>query len=440
MSRQRHERIEAESASWDRVKLELKRAAGPFLLFCLLMVAGIFVGADIMRNLAGDKPWVKYKEYRVAFSDTKGVVPSRVELRLAGVKAGSIKKNDLVDGQAVLTIRLEKRYAPLYRDARVRIRPVTPLEDMYVDITSRGHERTGELSGDDILPGQRTISPVEVGTVINVLDKGTRENTAALLNELGRGLDDRGAQLRWAFREIAPFLNVTEDAMRAFAERRQNLARLVHHFGGITAEMGRRDRELAAFVENADATLGTLAANDRPFAQMLAELPGTVGVMRSSFANLRDTEDRLDPALRALQPVAGSLPKGLDALDAFSKDAQPALIALRPAARKLRPLARQLRPTSRSLSSAFSLLRAQAPQYEAITEKIDDKDCLTFTEQFLNRLMSITKYGQGLHNYADPRADVRVDFNSLGSVLEKSPGEKVSQPCNADTQAARAKR
>jgi len=114
---------------------------------------------------------VDYQAYRVGFSDTKGVVPGRAELRLAGVKAGSIKKSELVNGKAVLTVNLEKRYAPLYRDARVRIRPVTPLEDMYVDIESRGPKSAGVLTGERHPGAQHTISPVEIGTVLDQLDK-----------------------------------------------------------------------------------------------------------------------------------------------------------------------------------------------------------------------------------------------------------------------------
>jgi len=429
--RHREHGIEAERASMDRLRMEIRRAAGPFLLFMLLMAGGLLTGADILRNLAGNKPWIDYATYRIGFDNTKGVVPARAELRLAGVKAGSITGNDLVNGRAVLTVQVEKRYAPLYRDARVRIRPVTPLEDMYVDIESRGHRSAGELGEREILAAKHTISPVEVGTVLNVMDHGTRENAAALLNELGRGLDDRGRNLKWAFAQLGPFLETAERLTTALAARRTNLARLVHNFGGITAEMGDHDRQLAGFIRSADATLGELSRNDGPFAATLAELPGTLRTMRSSFAHLRRTEDRLDPALRSLQPVAESLPAALDALDDFSRDAQPALSALRPSVRRLRSLVRTLRPTSAALETTFTRLRPLAPKFDSITEKAEPEQCRTYIGQFLTRLMSITKFGQGERNYADARANVRLDFQSAGS-LAKNPEWRVSQPCGTE--------
>jgi virulence factor Mce-like protein len=420
----------AEHAGLDRLKLELKRAAGPGLLYILLVMAGLATGADIIRNLAGDKPWISYKSYKIAFSDVKGVVPGRVELRLAGVKAGSITNSQIVNGQAVLTVNLEKKYAPLYRDAVVRIRPVTPLEDMYVDITSRGHKRAGELSGKQILPMSQTTSPVEIGTVLDVFNTDTRGHLATLLDELGRGLPDRGRNLRWAFQQLAPFLRSTQKLSVALSSRRQNLTRLVHQFGGVAQELGSHDRQLASFVKSADATLGTLAQQDAPFRGTLEQLPPTLRAMESAFANLRQTETVLDPTLRSLEPVASSLPSGLDSLSKFSVAATPALRALRPAAAKLRPLARALKPTATSLAPSLTLLKTEAPQIDEFTTKT--VSCLPDTSQLLSRAMSFTKFGDVNSlgaNVGDARADVRVSFASVGQLF-KDPAWHLYTPCN----------
>lgn len=412
----------------DRLKLEVKRALGPFLLFALLCVAGLFTGADILRNLAGDKPWVDYVKYRVAFENVEGVVPGRHELRVAGVKAGSITASKLVDGTPVMTLNVEKRYAPVYRDARVRVRPVTPLEDMYVDIESRGTERAGELrSGEegDILPAEQTQSMVEIGRVLNVLDVDARARLAALLTQLGKGLDDNGAQLRAAFAEIAPFLRTAQSMGTALSERRQNIARLVHNFGGITQVLAQRDKQLAAFVTSGDAVLTELAQNDEPLSATLSQLPPTLAGMRSAFAQLRATEAELDPALRELQPAAAALPDGLEGLERFARDANPAITALRPAIRSLRPLAASVRPTASSLATAFEDLKPAAPQIDRITALA--VPCLGTTSLFLSRLMSITKFGDTANNVGNARANARVTFGA--SDLIKDPSWFIEKPC-----------
>jgi ABC-type transporter Mla subunit MlaD len=412
----------------DRVKLELKRASGPFLLFTLLCVAGLLTGADILRNLAGDKPWVDYAKYRVAFENVEGVVPGRHELRVDGVKAGSITASKLVDGTPVMSLNLEKKYAPVYRDARVRIRPVTPLEDMYVDIESRGHPRAGELKpgeNGDILPVKQTQSAVEIGRVLNVLDVDARARLADLLTQLGKGLDDNGAQLRASFVQIAPFLRTAQSMGQALSERRQNIARLVHNFGGITQVLAQRDTQLASFVTSGDAVLTELAKNDAPLSSTLSELPPTLAAMHSAFAQLRGTEDELDPALRELQPAAAALPAGLAALDRFSRDATPAVAALRPAVRSLRPLAQSVRPTASSLAGAFEDLKPETPQIDNITALA--VPCLDKTSLFLSRLMSITKFGDTDKNVGNARANARVTFGAAD--LVKDPSWFIEKPC-----------
>jgi virulence factor Mce-like protein len=412
----------------DRLKLELKRASGPFMLFALLCVAGLLTGADILRNLAGDKPWVDYVAYRVAFENVEGVVPGRHELRIAGVKAGSITSSKLVDGTPVMTLNVEKKYAPVYRDARVRIRPVTPLEDMYVDIESRGHARAGELrSGEqgEILPVKQTQSMVEIGRVLNVLDVDARARLAALLTQLGKGLHDNGAQLRAAFAEIAPFLRTAQSMGQALSERRQNLARLVHNFGGMTQVLAQRDKQLASFVTSGDAVLTQLARNDAPLSATLSQLPPTLASMRSAFARLRATEAELDPALRELRPAAAALPGGLAALDRFARDANPAITALRPAVRSLRPLAATVRPTSSSLAGAFEDLKPETPQIDRITALA--VPCLGKTSLFLSRLMSITKFGDTANNVGNARANARITFGA--SDIVKDPSWFIEKPC-----------
>jgi ABC-type transporter Mla subunit MlaD len=425
----------SHSAARDRLKLEVKRAAGPALLYGLLVIAGLLVAADIISNLAGTKPWDSYTKYRVAFTNVKGVIPGSTTLRIAGVDVGTITGSQLVDGQPVLTLSLESRYAPLYRDASVRIRPVTPLEDMYVDVNSRGRKSTGALKGNEILPATQTVSPVPISSVLDIFDADTRARLATLLDQLGAGLSGGGgADLRASFEAIAPFLVVADKMSSALATRRVQLARLVHNFGGLSQELALRDTELSGFVRNADSTLAALAQNNAPFAATIQQLPGTLATMSSTFAQLRMAEGALDPALRSLGPAARALPRGLDALSQFSQDATPALKALGPAVRQLRPLAQVLEPTSQALAGAFTQLQPEAPQLDRMTALAARPSCLTYIGQFLNRVISLTKFGDGKDNIANARADVSIDFSNLTGA--RNPAWKISPICYTQSRAS----
>jgi hypothetical protein len=55
-----------------------------------------------------------------------------------------------------VTVSIDQRYEPIYRDARVEIRPNTPLQDMYVDIVSRGTRAAGPVRDGGQLAAAQT--------------------------------------------------------------------------------------------------------------------------------------------------------------------------------------------------------------------------------------------------------------------------------------------
>lgn len=429
----------SRSAGRDRLMLELRRSMGPAFLFLILILAGVFAAVTVVRNLAGDKPWVSYESYKVGFENVEGVVPGRHELRIAGVKAGSIASAKLENERPVMTLKIEKKYAPLHTNAKVVIRPVTALEDMYVDITSRGTADAPVLKADQVLPETRTKSMVEVGRVLNVLEEDTRARFTSLLDQLGAGTKDRGLKLREGFANLGPFLEVATKLGDALTERKQNTARLVHNLGNITQVLQTRDRQLAGFVDNGGKLLGTLAQHDGTLAATIGQLPGTLQNIQSTFANVRGTTTSLDAALKSLTPVAKSLPKGLDSLSAFSEDATPAVRSLRPSVKALRPLARELPKTSQNGSDAITPLIAQMGQLNHGTTLL--KPCLPLVEALVNRVSSLLKYSgtDGRSTIPDARATALVSFNNI--TQSTSTGaiaySRIRQPCFTNPEEVR---
>jgi virulence factor Mce-like protein len=427
----------SSSAGRDRLILELKRATGPAILFLLLVLAGIFAAVQVVTNLAGDKPWVSYKQYKIGFESVKGITPGRVELRIAGVKAGSVKNTELINGRAVMTINVEKKYAPLHTDAKVVIRPVTALEDEYVDVTSRGSKNAPVLGKNQILSQANTKSQVEVGRVLNVLDSDTRVRFSQLLTQLGAGTRDRGQKLREGFEQLAPFLRVAANLGDALTERKKNTARLIHNLGDLTTTLATRDQQIAGFVTNGGKVLGELAQHSNTLNSTIAQLPGTLANAQATFANLRATTDPLDKALVSLKPVAKQLPSGLDSLSAFSKEATPPVNSLRPSVKAIRPLASELRRTSANGQAALTPLVGQFKQINHGTTLL--KPCLPYIGMIINRVPSLLKYSSngGSSNQAgslspDARALATVDIpGTVGAGQELTAYDRtgILQPC-----------
>jgi virulence factor Mce-like protein len=397
-----------------RFAIELRRALKPLALFALLIAAGIVAAGVIFKNQTFQKPWEDYYQVKASFDDVKGVVAGSQQVRISGVKVGVVKDIDLDKGRAVLTLSIQEKYGRLHRDARMRLRPSTPLQDMYVDI-DRGTRRTGTLASDDVLPAERTETPVDISRVLNTFDDDSRQRLGVLLDGLGKGLDDRGASLRAAFAQTVPFLDMAK-RVGAVVERRQAATkRVISNLNALTGALARRNRAVASLVDNGEATLGELARNDDNLAATVRELPLTLTAMRSAFASLRAAEDELDPALRSLDPVLTNLDSGLSALSRFGTDARPALAALRAPVRSLRPLARELRPAARALHRTMAPLSEETADFDEMTKLM--LPCLKQMEGFFNNTMSVMKFED--EGGVVPRAEATVSADSIAPLASK---------------------
>lgn len=391
----------------DRLVLEARRSSGSLLLVVGILIAGAAVTLAMFSHLSYQRPWDKYRTVKAAFVDVKGSTVGHEPVRISGVNVGVVRKWQVDGDKAVLTLSIRKKYGKIYRNARARLRPVTPLDDMYVDL-DRGTPAAGALPADGVIPTTQTVTPVDISRVMDVFDADSRQRLSTLIDELGAGTEDRGRSLRAAFVSLQPFLLAARDLTTTLADRRVELKRFVHEFGGVTHALAVRDRQLAGLVTDGDTTLGELARSDGALSATLAALPGTVGALRSGLSAVSTAEDSLDPALRDLRPVAASLDPALKALEGFSTDARPALAALAPAVGDLVPLSAALRPTVGRASTAVQRFRPQMPQLDRVTQMVTR--CEDTISKFFQWTPSVLKFGDA--HGANPRAEASVGLDT----------------------------
>lgn len=394
----------------ERLKLEVRRARTPFLIYLCLVTGGLGALYGILRNQTFLRPWEDHVQVRAMVADAKGLVAGKQEVRIAGIKVGVVTETSLRDAQPMVTLALDEEHAPIYRDARLRLRPVTPLQDMYIDL-DRGTPAAGKLRADDVIPEAQTVSPVDVSRVLNTFDAETRDRLAVLLHEMGPALHDNGMQLRAAFVQAAPFLRAARRVTGAMDDRRAELRRLVSNFSRLTDTLAGHDDQLAALVRNGSATLGELAQRDVPLAATIAELPRVLSALDGAMIRLGGTRAQLDPALVALGPAAEQLRPGLQALGRLGRDALPAFTALEAPVGALRPMARTLRPTAAGLADALAALDRQAPAFDRITKQL--LPCREMVRQFFSNTPSVGKFSNAISAY--PRGDATFDVGSAGA-------------------------
>jgi ABC-type transporter Mla subunit MlaD len=380
----------SEHLTRERMTLEVRRARGPFLWLMLLLAAALIAFALLLTELHLPAPWQSQYTVGIEATDVTGV-QSNDQVRIAGVEVGHVTGVVMERGTPTVSITIDPRYGPLYRNAQVEIRPNTPLQDMYVDVVSRGTRAAGAIRGGGVLPASQTQSPVQIGQVIDIFDAAVRPRVTASINALGAGLGDRGVQLRQALVALAPFLREAQQFTQQIALRRTETARLVHNFALLNQQLAGRGAQLTGLVSNGATTMGRLASVGQSLGAVIDQLPPTLSELPRSFAAVDAAAVQLDPAARALLPTAAALTPALAALRRLSPVATQALAALTRPLPSLTALLGRAAPLSHSLTTAFARLRPQAPQLNRVTAQIIP--CESAVTDFFQWTLSVSKLG-----------------------------------------------
>jgi virulence factor Mce-like protein len=378
----------------ERLVLEAKRSSRSVLALLGLIALALVSVTIIFTNIGITLPWQSTYTREIALSNAKGIVAGEQSVRLAGVKVGRITSLKLENGRAVATISIDPRYAPLYHNAVLSLRPDTPLDDMYLDIISRGTPSTGRLGADQVLAAQRTQVPVDVSSVLDIFNADTRSRVKESIDNLGEALGPEGENFDQALADLAPFLGAAKALTAQTAIRQTETRQLVHNFELITATLANRNTQVRELVTNGASTLSELGGQEGSVQAVINQLPATMSQLTATFATLRATENHLDPALQSLEPVAAALPTALRDLTRFSTHAEPAFAKLQKPLPLLNDLMRSLSPTAVGLNRSLRALKQTPSQLNTITQLVEP--CEPALADFFQNTISIGKFSSNL--------------------------------------------
>jgi phospholipid/cholesterol/gamma-HCH transport system substrate-binding protein len=343
------------------VRRAIRKHLFDFLAIIGLVVVAVAVSVVILGHQRLTLPgWVPFvgKDFfalNAELSTAQAVTPGQGQtVNIAGVQVGEISSVRLKDGRALVGMKIKPKYDRIYRNATILLRPKTGLKDMVAELDP-GDPSAGRVPEGGTIPISQTLPDVNLDEILSSLDADTRDYLTLLLSDGARGIggERAGSRLGQAVRRIEPTALYAKRINQALAQRRQNIRRVVHNFSLLTDELGRRDTQLAGFVENTNAVFGSLARQDASLRATLRELPSSLSVTQSTLGKVRRMADELGPTLQALRPGARALGPALRQTRPFLRDTTPVMRdELRPFSRAALPTVRQLRPAMRDLAAA----------------------------------------------------------------------------------------
>lgn len=336
----------------------------------VLIVLGLAATWFLLGNLKFIMPGSDRFEFSADFDKASAVEPSqRPSVRIAGVPVGVVTDSEVSsEGNTRLSFSLEPDQE-IYDNAKIIIRPKSPLNEMYVNIEPGGPPGRPIKAGES-MPATHTDRPVQPDEVLSHLDSRARNAVTNLLVTSDTGLAS-------APESLPAGLNATNDALRAFRPvfdklegRREYIRNLVSSLSQITAAVGDNNGRLTQLMDSLDGTLQTLTKRDNELRKTLAELPGTTDSLSNAMTNVNGLGGELDPALSKISQASEGLPETIKGTDQTLADARQTVDAAKPVVSKAEPLLDHLSPVVRDVHGSLDYLEPVSKQLDPVTAKV----------------------------------------------------------------------
>jgi phospholipid/cholesterol/gamma-HCH transport system substrate-binding protein len=348
----------------------------------LVVLAALVTGYILEHQPAFDFGQSFYK-VNAAFSEASAVTQGQGQaVTIAGVQVGQIGGIHLKNGQAIVQMDIDKKYAPIYRNATVLLRPRTPLKDMYLELDP-GSRSAGRIPAGGTLSTAHTSPDVDVSEILSSLDSDSRNYLVLLLAAGAGAFKDPGsgpgtkpspaavASLQATLKRFAPLDRDTKTFASLLATRQSDLRRSIHNLDLVAGALGGVDRQLASLIDASDTSFAAIARNDTALQDTLTEFPGTLQQTQKTLGKVKTFASVSGTTLTELQPFARNFGPALAAARPLLHDTTPVIKTdLRPFSVDVQPLAATLRPATAKLKVAVPKLATSVKVLNAATNEL----------------------------------------------------------------------
>ena len=221
-----------------------KRTTGDLVkLLIFILVTTLSTGVLVI--LIGNITFQSARDYRAVFSDATGVVKGD-DIRIAGVKVGSVKDIEIVD-QTTARVSFDVADASIVtKSSTAQVRYRNLIGQRYISLT----QGVGDL---DRMPAGSTI-PIE------------RTQPALDLSVLFNGFKPLFAAL-----SPADINKLSAEVIAVFQGEGGNFNQLLQSTASLTNTLADRDQVIGDLIDNLNAVLETLAGRDKELSQLIVE-------------------------------------------------------------------------------------------------------------------------------------------------------------------------
>jgi phospholipid/cholesterol/gamma-HCH transport system substrate-binding protein len=331
-----------------------------FLAILGLLIVALLATYIIVQNQRLRIPLLEEKpfELKAEMATAQAVTPGQGQtVRVAGVRVGDISKVEYEDGHAVVTMDIDTKFLPVYRNATILLRPKTGLKDMFLELDpgtdTNPQSDDDQFENGDTVPLANTAPDTNIDEVLSALDGDTRAYLRLLLTQGGQALDGRGKDLGRLLGSLGPINRGLARLNTEVAKRKENLRTLIHNMNLLFGTVGEDGEGIQQLVTASNQALGAIASQSPDVERTVSLLGPTLRTTRIALGKTEKLATVLGPTLNRLRPFARKLKPVNDSLGNLARTTyDPIKNEIRPFVVNAREPVRNLRPAAQNLVSA----------------------------------------------------------------------------------------
>jgi ABC-type transporter Mla subunit MlaD len=422
-------------------------------------------------TFGGPTPFrAKPYEIKVPFNEATQLA-EQSDVRISGVNVGKVRNIALAPNgrQALATVDIDDKYAPLPESTRAILRTKTLLGETYIELTP-GNGNGPELADGGAVPEANVAESVQLDEIFRTFDPETRTAFQTWMRDSAIAINGQGQSFSTAFAELEPTFSDLDKLFRVLDTQRVAVGQLFRNGATSLQALRGRQGELASLIDSSDAVFETAARRDRDIEALFRAFPTFQDESRLTLDRLKAFAVNTDPLMRQLVPAAEQLsptliafanlapeakgffeglstvidlaPTGFPALRRlFRDDFPPLLRALDPFLRNLNPLLTGLNLYRAEFTSFFANIAAatngELPEVNANGEKthflramgpLNPESVATFSKRLTtnrNSAYSPPRWAEGLLAGL-PGFDTRQCSGGITAVLDPEAGKSAA--------------
>jgi phospholipid/cholesterol/gamma-HCH transport system substrate-binding protein len=208
------------------------------------------------------------------------------------------------------------------------LRQKTLLGETYVELT-QGDRDGPELPEGGSLPKAQVQPSVQLDEIFRTFDSRTRAAFQTWMQQLAIASTGRGADLSAAIANLEPFAQDANRVLRVLDTQQGAVQQLVRNTGEVFGALSERQGQLQGLIRNSGTVFATTARRNQDLEATFRALPTFLDESKLTLNRLASFSRNANPVISKLHPAARALSKDLKPIAKVSPDFKGFFVGLR---------------------------------------------------------------------------------------------------------------